>query len=265
MVFLAEGQGLHIPTTDELFSWPNFVGTDKFGLNKVGLLYLLAAVLAAIFWLLASRKKALVPKGLQNVFEPLYSFIREQIVIEVMGNSPQALRYVPFLGTLFSFILFCNLFEIIPGINFPPTARMAGPAFLAILVWFIFNIQGIAKQGPIHYFGGILFPPGVPKPIYILLTPIELVSVFIVRPLTLAVRLFANMVAGNTLLAVFLAFSAFTFSQIWVNPNALIAIWPFAFAGAVGMMGFEIFVGFIQAFIFTILTAVYIGESLHGH
>lgn len=264
MWFLAAGEGLHIPTTDELFEWPVLFGGEEWGLNKVGILYLLGAALAALFWLLASRRKALVPKGLQNLFEPLYTFIREQVVIEVMGNSPQALRYVPFLGTLFSFILFCNLFEVIPGINFPPTARMAGPAFLAIMVWFVFVVQGIVKQGPIHYFGGILFPPGVPKPIYLLLTPIELVSVFVVRPLTLAVRLFANMVAGNTLLAVFLIFSAFTFSQIG-NLNGLIAVWPFAFAGAVGMMGFEIFVGFIQAFIFTILTAVYIGESLHGH
>lgn len=260
-MLLAAGNGLHIPTTDELFSWP----TIGIGLNKVGLLYIVAAAISALLWLLAIRKKDMVPKGIQNLMEPLYTFIREQIVIEVMGNRADALRYIPFLGTLFTFILICNIFEVIPGINFPPTARMAGPAFFAILVWFVFNIQGIISQGVGHYFKGILFPPGVPWPIYILLTPIELVSVFIVRPLTLAVRLFANLVAGNTLLAVFLIFTSYTFSQIWKDPSPLIIISPFAFAGAVGMMGFEVFVAFIQAFIFTILTAVYVGESLHGH
>lgn len=260
-MLLAAGNGLHIPTTDELFAWPSL----GIGLNKVGLLYILAAVISALLWFFAVRRKDMVPKGIQALMEPLYTFIREQIVIEVMGNRPDALRYVPFLGTLFTFILVSNIFEVIPGINFPPTARMAGPAFLAIMVWFVFNVQGIISQGVGHYFKGILFPPGVPWPIYILLTPIELVSVFIVRPLTLAVRLFANLVAGNTLLAVFLIFTSYTFSQIWKDPSPLIAIFPFAFAGAVGMMGFEIFVAFIQAFIFTILTAVYVGESLHGH
>lgn len=142
-MLLAAGNGLHIPTTEELFAWPDL----GFGLNKVGLLYILAAVLSAIIWIVASRKQQLVPKGIQNLMEPLYTFIREQVVIEVMGNRPDALRYVPFLGTLFTFILFCNIFEVIPGINFPPTARMAGPAFLAIMVWFVFNVQGIISQG----------------------------------------------------------------------------------------------------------------------
>ena len=98
-------------------------------------------------------------------------------------------------------------FAIVPFVNFAPTSRMAIPAFLAIVTWLIFNVVGLIKQGPIRYFKDTLFPPGVPWPIYILLAPIELFSVFIVRPLTLAVRLLANMMAGHVLLTIFFLFT----------------------------------------------------------
>jgi len=117
---------------------------------------------------------------------------------------------------------------------------------------------GIAKQGFFHYFKGIMFPPGVPWPIYILVTPIELVSTIIVRPLSLAVRLFANMLAGHLVLVTFAVISA----ALWVKGINLVIL-PFSFVLLIALTGFEVLVSFLQAFIFTILAAVYIGGAMH--
>jgi F-type H+-transporting ATPase subunit a len=147
--------------------------------------------------------------------------------------------------------------EIIPGVQFPITSRMAYPTMLALLSWIIFNAVGIRQQGFFAYFKGIMFPPGVPKPIYILLTPIELFSTVIVRPITLAVRLFANMVAGHMLLSV-LAIGTAVFFQSGIGKVTFVL--PFSLN--VILTGFEIFVAAMQAFIITILTAVYISGAL---
>lgn len=227
--------------------------------NLVTMVTVLATLCAFLVWM-TGRKQALVPSGMQNVAESIYGFVRNSIVVDVIGDSKAALRYVPYLCTLFTFIFFANLFEIIPPFLFPATSKLAIPLVLALLTWAIFNVQGIISQGVGHYFKGILFPSGVPKPIYLLLTPIELVSVFVLRPLTLMVRLFANMVAGHTIVTLMLIFCLWSIAA----PERLPVLIP-SFAGAVGMMGFEIFVSYIQAFVFTILSAVYIGESIHGH
>jgi F-type H+-transporting ATPase subunit a len=159
---------------------------------------------------------------------------------------------------MFFFILFSNLTEIIPGIQFPANARIAMPMILALLVWVIFNVVGFIKQGPISYLKGMLFPPGLPKAIYVLYTPIEFVSVFFIRPLSLSVRLFANMLAGHLILVTFAVLCA----ALWTaKVNAVIL--PFPFLLLIAMTGFEVLVAFLQAFIFAILTAVYIGSSMH--
>jgi F-type H+-transporting ATPase subunit a len=155
-----------------------------------------------------------------------------------------------------------NLMEIIPGINFPVTSRMAIPVMLALLTYVIFNVIGFAKQG-FHYLTGTLFPPGVPKPIYILLTPIEFFSVFIIRPMTLAIRLLANMMAGHVLLTIFFLFThefLITDFKLATAPLGLVT-----FVVASGLIVFELLVISIQAYIFTMLTAFYIAESIHGH
>ena len=129
---------------------------------------------------------------------------------------------------------------------------------LALLVWVIFNVVGVANQGLGGYLKSSLFPPGVPKALYLLVTPIEFVSTFLVRPFSLAVRLFANMLAGHILLVTFSVLSA----ALWV------AAWYAAFLPLPALMlvfltGFEILVAFLQAYIFTILAAVYIGGAMH--
>ena len=249
--------GLEFPPISHLIEWRDlfFKGTP-FAVNKVILLMWVSALLAIALFVAGSRKRALVPTGVQNVAESIIDFVDNSIVMETIG--PDGRKFTPFLTTLFTFILFCNLWEVIPFVQMPVNARMALPMFFSLLVWLIFNVVGIAKQGFFHYFKGIMFPPGVPKFLYILVTPIELVSTILVRPLSLAVRLFANMLAGHLVLVTFAVISA----ALWVK-SVNIVILPFSFLLLVALTGFEVLVSFLQAFIFTILAAVYIGGALH--
>lgn len=246
---------------NHLFFWDAIAleGT-LFEINRVVVLMWVAAAFCMAFFLLGARGR-LVPRGMQNLAETAYMFVRNQIAIDVIGPK-EGLKYANYLAALFFFIFFSNFLEIVPGINFPVTSRMAIPAALAVLTWIIFNVVGIAKQGPVHYFKDTLFPPGVPKAIYILLTPIELFSVFIIRPFTLAVRLFANMVAGHTLLTIFFLFTN-DFLRENLGPTS-----PFGLVTLViscVLILFELLVISLQAYIFTMLTAFYIAESIHGH
>ena len=246
------------PPGTEIFDYTKncFIGSGKYCIDKPSFWMLMSAVIIAALFIAAFRKPKLIPKGVQNALESIIEFIRNGIIMEVMG--PDGLPFLPFLTALFMFIWVNNTFEVIPLIQFPSTSRMAMPAVLAVLVWLIFNIVGIVKQGGWHYLRNTLFPPGVPAPIYILVTPIELVSVFIVRPLTLAVRLAANMIAGHLILTIF-------FLGTWYLQYRLVTI-PFAaasFALGTALVGFELLVAVLQAYIFTILTAVYISGAIH--
>lgn len=246
------------PTIDEFLYRP-LVTFGGFKITFPIVVMFGVTILIAAFFYLAMRQPKLVPAGPQNVAEAAIDFVRDQIVLPVIG--PEGMNWVPFLSTVFFWVFFNNVMAIIPGIQFPPTSRMALPAMLAILAWIIFNAIGIRQQGFFGYFKGMLFPPGVPKPIYLLLTPIELFSTIIVRPLTLAVRLFANMVAGHFLLTVLFLGTAVFFQS---GMGKVTFVLPFAMG--IIFTGFEVFVSAMQAFIITILTAVYIaGASAPEH
>ena len=245
------------PPVDELFRWKDiwFEGSPL-AINKTVLLVLISSALIVILMFLGSRKMALQPTGLQNVVEMTYEFVDNGITKDVVGHDAE--RYTPFLGTLFLWILFLNFWEVIPGIQFPPTSRMGIPGFLAIMVYLIYLFVGFKHHG-IKYLTGHLFPPGVPIFLYVLVTPIEFVQLFLVRPFSLAVRLLANMMAGHILLTALALLTAYAVNNVGLLK--LVAI-P-AFALNVAVTGFEILVGFLQAYIFTLLAAVYIGDSLH--
>jgi F-type H+-transporting ATPase subunit a len=244
---------------NELFFWEPlaFEGTI-FEINRVVLLMFVASIFCMGLFLAGSARGSLVPKGVQNLAETAYLFVRDAIAIDVIGPK-DGLRFAPYLASIFFFIFFCNFLEIVPGINFPVTSRMAIPAFLALLTYVIFNGVGIKRHG-FGYFKDILFPPGVPWPIYILLTPIEFFSVFIIRPLTLAVRLLANMMAGHVLLTIF-----FLFSADFVAPEISLPLGLVTAVVAAVLILFELLVISIQAYIFTMLSAFYIAEAIHGH
>jgi F-type H+-transporting ATPase subunit a len=246
--------GLDVPPISHLVQWENLFGTDgPFGINKVVLLTWLAVIIVLAFFF-AARKRQLVPSGTQNLAEAVVEFIRNDIVLQTMGS--EGLYWTPFLLTLFSFIFVCNIFEIIPVIQMPVTARMAIPFFMTMLVYFIYHFIGLKHQGVGGYFKSMLFPPGVPKALYILVSPIEFITYFFTRPLSLAVRLFANLLAGHLLLVTFSILTAALFSATYIGaivPGSLL----------VALYGFEVLVAVLQAFIFTILTAVYIGGAMH--
>lgn len=253
----------HLPPVNELFEFEPFLFQDTiFAFNRVALLTLLASAIAAALFFFAFRKPKLVPGRLQSACEALVEFVRDQIAIQAMGQ--EGVKWVPILTTIFLFVWINNLFEIIPFINFPPTSRMALPAFLAIGVYITFIYQGFKHQG-FGYLKNTLFPPGAPKPVYLLLTPIELISTFIVRPLTLSVRLFANMLAGHIILTlIFITIHAFLTIPGLTEFSKGFPIGVVALIAAPLLIGFELVVGLLQAYIFTILTAVYVGSSIHA-
>jgi F-type H+-transporting ATPase subunit a len=244
---------LEFPPISHAIEWPDIFGSGAFAVNKVVLLMWLSVALTAAFFFVAGRKQQLVPTGVQNVGESVADFVREGIIMQTMGKD--GLGYTPFLLTIFSFVFVCNIWEIVPGAQMPVNARIALPALMAVLVWVIFNVVGFKNQG-LGYLKNVLFPPGVPWPLYFLVTPIEFVSTFLVRPLSLSVRLFANMLAGHLLLISFAVLS----TALWESTKVG-AIAPFALL--VALTGFEILVAGLQAYIFTILTAVFIGGSQH--
>ena len=231
--------------------WRNFGST---GLNKVGILYLAAAVLTMALFVVAGTRRALVPRGFQTVAEAGVEFVQKNVILETMG--PDGIRFTTYLTTLFFFILFSNLFEIIPGIQFPPMARMAMPLVLALITYGLYNVEGIRAQGFGHYIKNSLVPPGVPVGLLPLVVLIEFVSHFIVKPFSLAVRLFANMLAGHLLLVTFAVLAQALFKATYVG-----AVVPAVVL--VALTAFELLVAFLQAFIFAILTAVYLGGAMH--
>lgn len=247
---------VEFPPLGHIVDWPNFALEDTaFAINKVVLIYFVSALLTIGLFVLGNKKR-LVPTGAQNVAEMSIDFVENEIVMQTMG--PEGLRWTPYLLSLFLFIFFNNIFEIIPFVQMPANARIALPMFLALLTWVLFNYAGIRSQGLIHYFKNALFPPGVPKALYILVTPIELVSTFLVRPFSLMVRLFANLLAGHILLVTFAVLSAALWTADWTAvflPLPVIAVVFFTL--------FEILVSFLQAYVFTLLAAVYIGGAMH--
>jgi F-type H+-transporting ATPase subunit a len=227
-----------------------------FQITKITILVWISVVLLIALLLAAVRNPKIVPERGQWMAESVYGLVRNNIAEDMIGH--EGLRFAPYLSTLFCFILVTNVWGIIPVAQISPNAHIAYPAMLAIISWLMFNIVGIRKHGAKKYFGDILFMPGVPKVMYVLLTPIEFISTLIVRPITLAVRLFANMFAGHLLLLVFTLgttylLSVHNISKIFALPSFLMTIL---------LTFFELFIEILQAYVFVVLTASYIQGAL---
>ena len=219
-------------------------------LNKA--VIMMWVVIALASWLLVSagRQRRLIPTRLQSVAELLVEFIRG-IILDTMGKK--GMRFFPFIATLFVFILFSNMLGLVPG-SYTVTSQIVVTAAFALFVYSMSIVMGFVIHG--FKFLGILIPPGTPMLLLPLMMPIELVSQ-LARPVALAVRLFANMTAGHTILAVLFGMA--------LSLPVLIGWLPFTFTIAIN--GLEVGIAFIQAYIFTILTCVYLGDAinLHGH
>lgn len=229
---------------------------DSILFSKPVFLVALSVILIAAFFIISARKAAVVPSRLQFAGEGVYAFVRNSIGQDVIG--PEFMRFVPFLFTLFTFVLCNNLFGIIPFLQFPSMSRIGFPIALAIFTYVVYHYVGIKHHGLKKYVKDICFMPGVPKWIYIILTPVEFATYFIVRPATLSLRLFANMFAGHLLLLVFtLGGEHLLASTIFFK---ILSIFSFGFA--VGLSFFEFGIECLQAYIFTLLTALYIAGAL---
>jgi F-type H+-transporting ATPase subunit a len=258
----AEGggdSGFQSPTIDEFYPEPlvsfTIAGID-FDITRItiGLIVATAAILALL--VAAVRKPGIVPGKLQYLGESGYSLVRDGIARDVVG--PKGLPFAPFLGALFFFILANNAMSVVPFFQISPNSKFAIPLVLAVIVWVLYNWVGIREQGAGKYFKDAAIPPGVPIAALILVTPIELLQVFVIRPFTLAVRLFANMFAGHMLLVVF---SLGTVYLLTVG-NFSVIFAPFSFLMAVVMTFFELLVIVLQAYVFTVLTATYLNGSM---
>ncbi|MFI5041363.1 MAG: F0F1 ATP synthase subunit A [Acidimicrobiales bacterium] len=252
---------LQFPQIGELVDWKHF---GPLGFNKTILIVILSCLMTLLLFVLGGRKKALVPTGVQNLAETAVDFVADQIILQTIGED--GMVFLPYLTTLFLFILFCNIFEIIPIFQFPATARMAIPLFLAIITWLMYLFMGMKRSGPLHFFKVATVPPGVPKALLPLVAFIEMLQLIIVRPFSLAVRLFANMLAGHLLLATFALLTDALILHDGVKIGGFPAWSPLAiapFAMDIGITAFEVLVAVLQAFIFTILTGVYLGAAMH--
>jgi len=235
----------------ELHDWiPISMGGLDISINKAVVMMWVVVSLAAVLMVAAGSARKLVPGKLQSIAEMMVDFIRSMI-LDTMGKD--GMRFFPLIATLFLFILFCNLVGLVPG-SYTVTSQIVVTAVFACVVYGISLVMGFLLHG--FKFLGILVPPGTPGWLLPLMIPIELMSQ-LARPISLAVRLFANMTAGHVILGVLFGMA--------ISGGLLIGWLPFAFT--VAIYGLEVGIAFIQAYIFTILTCVYLGDAyhLHGH
>ena len=249
---------LEFPPINELLRWKDLFPT----FNKVALIAVASALIGiVIFALAANRDGSKAPRGVRNLAEIIVEFIEDQIVMPTMGH--RGLRWTPFMIGLFVFIYLCNVPGVIPLIQMPATARIAIPLCLSLLVWITFILVGLKHQG-IGYFTHLIWPPDVPTALKPLVGVIEFVSTILIRPFSHTVRLMANMMAGHILLVTF-ALLTEALVEAETNKFAFIPLGILPFGMLLFLTAFEILVAFLQAYIFTILAAVYIGSSMEGH
>lgn len=249
----ADGSGFHAPGAGIFELPPVFAGV-----TKPMLLVVFSALLVIGFMVMASRQAAVVPSRLQFAGESVYNFVRNTIARDQIG-SEHYLKFVPYLFSIFLFIVVNNYFGIIPLLQFPTMGRIGYIVPLALASWLIFIGAGMWKHGVGGYLKHQLVPQGVPAWILILLVPLEFLSNFIIRPLTLTLRLFGNMFAGHILLALFATGAAYLLST---GSAINIVGGVIAFVLGILVSFLELIVMFLQAYVFTLLSSMYIGEAI---
>jgi F-type H+-transporting ATPase subunit a len=244
--------GFHGPSIAEFFPDPVFQ-IGALVITRIHLLqFISTAAIVLIFWL-GTRRMKVVPTRFQSVVELGLDFVRVNIAEDLLGRK-DGRRFLPILTTIFFMVLFMNITGVIPFFNLAGTSIVAVPLLLAVVSYVTFIYAGIRKS-PGNFFKNSLFPSGVPWFLYIIITPLEFISTFIIRPVTLTLRLLMNMIVGHLMLVLFFSATQFfliTLSGWW----SLLSVGTLAFGFAFTL--FEIFVAFLQAYVFTILTAVYI-------
>ncbi len=245
------------PSAESFNSRPLWPGVLPDWVNNHMAQAVIAAMLVIAFWLWMARGQKVIPTKRQFFGEGLYNLLRNTIARDILGHDYQ--KFLPYLVALFSFILVNNLFGQTFLFMFPTFSKIGYAYGLALMSWLLYNGAGIAKYGLPNYLKRMTLPAGIPWPLWFLIIPLEFLSNFIVRPVTLALRLFANLFAGHLVIMVFVVGGGL----LLANPDLLLT-----FAGGVSILfsfaifALELLVACIQAYIFTVLTAQYVSSAI---
>lgn len=255
---LAMARPSELPSIDDFLPPEILFQGTPFAMNRIILIRFVAMIVILLVLGITAARAKLIPSRWQGAIEWVIEFIRDSVVYDTLGEI-RGKRYVPMITTIFLTVLVFNLCGIIPGMNIAATATITMPLVFALWTFCQYMVTGMREQGVWGFFKAELFPAGVPWPLYVILTPIQLFELVIVRPASLTIRLFANMIAGHLLVAVSLAFTQFYIIEATNKLLVLAGVGWFALGFA--LTAFEIFVAALQAYIFAILTTVYISMS----
>ncbi len=253
-----DGGEFEAPTVEHSFFFDKVADGEAIASVKAMVLLGIGVLVIMAFYLAASRRTAMVPSKMQFAGESAYGFVRNGVAIEILGGA-NGRKWAGFLATLFSFILVQNLWGIIPLAQLPVTSHFAVPVLLALTVWFLYMFVGIQKHGFFGYFKLMCYIPGIPAAMHILLIPIEFLSNIILRPFTLAIRLFANMFAGHMLITIAAVGTLYLWGEGGLL-NYVLGVLPFV--GSLGLVFFELLIASLQAYVFVLLAAIYLESSL---
>lgn len=253
----------HAPSLDHEFFpdpiWFADVANGWFTIDRLMFVRLLMALVLVIFFAVAMRSPKLVPSGLQNVAEYLLDFVRIHIAEDILGKK-EGNRFLPILSTIFFVVLFCNLPSVIPFLNISPNARIGMPLVLALFGYIAFIYAGAKRYGFFKYVKSSVVIPNLPPVLHLLVVPLEFFSTFVLRPATLTLRLMTNMLAGHIILVLLFSATNFFFWQL----NGWTALSAVTLVAGIAFTLFEMLVIFLQAYIFALLSAVYIELALHA-
>jgi F-type H+-transporting ATPase subunit a len=247
----------HVQDTDIIDLWPlghialpkiHLLGID-FSITKHLVMMWIASALLILIFTRIFRRPRLVPSGISNLFEAIVVFLRDEVILPSMGEAGK--RYLPFLLTVFFFILFCNLLGLVPYAA-TATGNVTVTAALALMALAMIQWGGIKEYGLLHHLQNLI-PPGIPAWLLPIMIPVEVMGQF-TKPFALCIRLFANMTAGHIVILSFLSL-IFVFESVLVSPVSV------AFALFISLL--ELFIAFLQAYIFTMLTALFMGMTIH--
>ena len=256
-----DGGGFQAPGTAD-FYWPVIGGDSNFAITRPMVVIAISVAVLAWFFVTVAGRLTVVPSKRQWMAEQAYGFVRNSIARDVIG-AKDFKPFIPLLMTLFTLILFNNVMGVLPFVQFPTMSRIAFPIVLTLIVYITYHTVAIRrKHGVINYLKSLV-PPGLPMWLRPIMFVLELLTYFIIRPLTLALRLFGNMLAGHLMLLVFILGGEYLLvhgSSILIQLSGILGL-----AFGVVMTFFELLVQFLQAFIFTLLSALYISDAVSEH
>lgn len=252
---VAEGSTYESPSVEDF--WQPLVGSGAFALTRSMIVILLSVAVIAWLLLAGTKRLSVVPSRGQMVTESTYGLVRNGLARDIIG-SHEFLKFVPLLLTMFLLILLNNVFSIIPVVQFPTMSRVGFPAALALIVFAVYHAVGFRKHGLVGYFKSIV-PSGLSPALIVPIFLLELITDLFTRPVTLALRLFGNMFAGHLLLVLFIGGGEY----LLLHGSGALKV---AGVGSLGMgfvmTVFELLVQVLQAYIFTLLAALYIAGAV---